>query len=64
MPTAVSDKNMIKLPRIKRMMLALPIDKSRDFALQLTSAYVAMKGSMTVNSAMFTPARSDMRNPA
>lgn len=64
MPTEVSDKNMIKLPRIKRMMLVLPIQRSREVALQLASAYVAMRGSMTVNSAMFTPARSEMRNPA
>lgn len=64
MPTDVFDKNMTKLPRIKRMILALPIQRSREVALQLASAYVAMRGSMTVNSAMFTPARSEMRNPA
>jgi hypothetical protein len=63
MPIAVSEKNSMKLPSTRRIMLVLPIHKSREAALHLASAYVAIKGNMAVNREMFTPARSDMRNP-
>jgi len=62
--TAVSDENMTQDPRIKRTMLACPIQRSLEAALVLERAKVVMEGNMIVNRAIFTPARNDRSSPA
>lgn len=62
--TGVTDINKIKAPSIKRIMLALAVQRSFETVLVLKNANVPIKGSTMMKSTTLTAARSDKRSPA
>jgi hypothetical protein len=61
---AVPDAAIITAPTVMRTMLACPIHRSRVATCIWERRKLIMRGRMTVNKMMFTPARNDRSSPA